>query len=149
MKDSRHSSFTYTEGLFFHVVKHNLLFLFLFYSIWFFFHEYSRFTGQQVKGRLTPYFLSTFSTHFTNTQTLAGLLLQRAHLCAQLAAGIEHGTFGTRSLEFTLSTLALVAAVVRRMLKTRVTLGNISRVLLSLTKRFLTISPFCVRTSTR
>ena len=50
MKDSRHSSFTYTEGLFLHVVKHNLLFLFLFYSIWFFFHEYSRFTGQQVKG---------------------------------------------------------------------------------------------------
>ena len=48
---------------------------------------------------------------------------------AELAARIEHGTFGTRSLEFTLSTLALVAAVVRRMLKTRVTLGNISRVI--------------------
>ena len=33
--------------------------------------------------------------------------------------------------EFTLYTLALVAAVVRGMLKTRVTLGNISRVLLN------------------
>ena len=47
---------------------------------------------------------------------------------------MEHGTFGTPSLEFTLSTLALVAAVVRRMFKTRVTLENISRVLLNLTK---------------
>ena len=54
-----------------------------------------------------------------------------------LAAGIERRTFGTCSLEFTLSTLALVAAVVRRMLKTRVTLGNISRVLLNLTKRLI------------
>ena len=60
--------------------------------------------------------------------------MQTAHLCTQLAAGIEHGTFATRSLEFTLSTLALVAAVVRRMFKTRVTLENISRVLLNLTK---------------
>ena len=45
--------------------------------------------------------------------------------------------FGKRSLEFILSTLALVAAVVWRMLKTRVTLGNISRVLLNLTKRLI------------
>ena len=47
------------------------------------------------------------------------------------------GPFGTYYLEFTLSALALVAAVVRRMLKTRVTLGNISRVLLNLTKTYL------------
>ena len=40
-------------------------------------------------------------------------------------------------LEFTLSTLALVAAVVRRMLKTRVTLGNIHHVLLNLIKRLI------------
>ena len=38
-------------------------------------------------------------------------------------------------LEFTLSTLVLVAAVVRRMLITRVTLGNAPRVLLNLTKK--------------
>ena len=37
--------------------------------------------------------------------------------------------------EFTLSTFALVAAVVRRMLKTRVIMENICRVLLNLTKR--------------
>ena len=50
IKDSRYSSSTYTKSLFLHV-KHNLLFLFLlFFSIWLFFHEYSWFTGQQVKG---------------------------------------------------------------------------------------------------
>ena len=48
-----------------------------------------------------------------------------------MAASIENGTFGTRSLEFTLSTLALVAAVARRLLKTWIR-GNISRVLLNL-----------------
>ena len=48
---------------------------------------------------------------------------------------MEQGTFGTRSLEFTLSTFALVAPVVRRMHKIRVTLGNISHVLLNLLKR--------------
>ena len=70
---------------------------------------------------------------------LVGLLLQIAHLSAYLAAGLELGTFGfvtqvanhyaTHPLKFTFSTLALVAAAVRRMLKTWVTLGNISRVL--------------------
>ena len=48
MKDLRQSSSTYTDSLFLHVVKHHLLFLF-FFSIWHFFHDYSRFTGQQVK----------------------------------------------------------------------------------------------------
>ena len=73
----------------------------------------------------------------TDTQTLAGLQLHRAHHCPQLVAEIEHGTLDTRFLEFCLSTLALVAAVVRRMLKTRVTLGNISCVLLNLFKRLI------------
>ena len=54
-----------------------------------------------------------------------------------MAVGIEHETCGTRFLEFTLSTLALVAAAVRKMLKTRVILGNISRVLLNLTKKLV------------
>ena len=89
------------------------------------------------RGSLSPYIRSTTSTRFTDTKTLSGLLLQTAHLCAWLAAGIEHGTFGTRSLEFTLFTLALLAAVVRKILKTRVTLGNISRTLLNKTKRLI------------
>ena len=40
-----------------------------------------------------------------------------------------------RSFEFTLSTLVVMAAIERKMLKTRVTLGNISRVLLNLIKK--------------
>ena len=40
-------------------------------------------------------------------------------------------------LEFSLSKLVLVAAVFRRMIKNRVTLGNISRVLLNLFKRLI------------
>ena len=55
-------------------------------------------------------------------------------------AGSRNRTWNTLCytlLEFTLSTLALLAAVVRKMLKTRVTLGNISRFLLILTKRLV------------
>ena len=138
MKDSRRSSSTYTESLFLHVVKHNFIFLFQFFFIsGFLLTNIHDSQDSRCKGRLSPYILSTTSTRFANTQTLAGLLLQRTHLCAQLSAGIEHGINGTRSVEFTLSTVALVAAVVRRILKTRVTLGNISRDLLSLTERLI------------
>ena len=114
-KDSRRSSTTYTKSLL-HVVKYN------FFSVQFFFQEYSRFTGQHMKGRPSPYIISTTSTRIKVTQTVAGLLLQRNHLCAQLAPGIKHRIFSTCSLESTLSILALVAAVVRRMLMARVTL---------------------------
>ena len=75
------------------------------------------------------------------------LLLKRAHLRAEIAAGVKPGTFGflmqvgnhyaTRSLKLALYTIALVAAVVRRMLKSRVALGNISRVLLNLIKSLI------------
>ena len=81
---------------------------------------------------LPPYILSTAFIHFTKTQTLAGLLLLRPHLCTQLATIIEHGTFGICSLEFTLSKHALVAAVVRGMLKTWITLRDVFCVLLNL-----------------
>ena len=112
MKDSKRSSSTYTESLFLHVVKHNFFFLFQFFFLSVFFNEYSRFTRQQLKGQtLSAYILSATSTCFTGTYTLAGLLLQKTDLCAQLAAGIKHEIFGTSSLEFTLSTLVLVAAV--------------------------------------
>ena len=45
--------------------------------------------------------------------------------------------YATCSFKFALSSLALIAAVVKSMLKTRVTLGNISLVLLNLIKRFI------------
>ena len=47
--------------------------------------------------------------------------------------------YATRPLQFVLSTLARVAAVVRKMLKTRVTLGNISRVSSNLIKRLISV----------
>ena len=141
MKDSSSTS-KYTENLFLYIVKHNLLFLFLFFFLsGFSFTNIHDSQDSRQRGRLSSCILSTTSTHFTVIQRLAGLLLQRARLCIQLAAGIEHGTFGTRSLEFTLSTLALVAAVVSRMLKTQVTLRNISCALLNLTKRLIFAMP--------
>ena len=45
--------------------------------------------------------------------------------------------YATRPLKFVLSTFALIDDVVRSMLKTQVTLRNISLVLLNLIKRFL------------
>ena len=42
-----------------------------------------------------------------------------------------------RSVKFDLYTLVLVAVVVRRILKTRVTLGSVSRVLLNLIKSLI------------
>ena len=131
MKDARYSSPTYTESLFLHVFKHNLLFFFYLAFL-------SRiFTIHRTPGEGGGYLFISFLPIPPASQTLVELLLQRAHLCVQLAAGVEHGTFGTRALEFTLSLLAPVAGVVRGMLKIRVTLKNISRFLLNLTKRLL------------
>ena len=95
--------------------------------------------------RLFLYILSTTSTRFTDTQALAGLLLQRAHSAYSWQPDSKRQGFLTQvanhearcSLEFALSILSLVAAVVRKMLKTRVTLRNISFVLLNLIKRLL------------
>ena len=60
MKDSRRASSTYTKSLFLHVVKNIFCFCFCFFSsIWLVFHEYSRITGQQVKGEaisLNPFY---------------------------------------------------------------------------------------------
>ena len=47
--------------------------------------------------------------------------------------------YATLSLKLTFYTIALVATVVRRMLKTRVALGNISRVLLNLFKSLILV----------
>ena len=50
----------------------------IFFSIWVLFHEYSRFTGQQGKG---DGIYLTHLYHFYPLLTLAGRLLERAHLC--------------------------------------------------------------------
>ena len=127
MKDLRRSSSTYTESLLLHVVKHNLLF----FSIWLFFHEYSRFTGQQVKRKAISLYLF-YHFHLLHKHLGISWVIAEAR-----SPEIKHETFGTSSLEFTLSTLALVDAVVRKMFKTRVTLRSVSCVLLNLTKRLI------------
>ena len=133
---------------------------FVFSSILVFFNECYDTQDSRGRVRLYLYILSTTCTCFTDTQALARLLLQKAHLCAELAARLKPGTFdflaqvtkhyATRPLKFVLSTLALVADVVRSMLKTRVALGNISLALLNLIKRFIFVMfkdsfPHCSR----
>ena len=81
MKDSRHSSSTYKESLFLHVVRHILLFFVLvFFSVFFFSWIFSihRTVGEgEDLISLYPFY------HFWPLcRHLAGLLLQRAHLCA-------------------------------------------------------------------
>ena len=65
-------------------------FYYIFFSVWVFIHKHSPITGLQGKREdisLNPH----FHFHpFTDTQTLAGQLLQRAHLEAEL----KPGTFG-------------------------------------------------------
>ena len=109
MKDLRRSSSTYTESLLLHVVKHNL----------------------QVKRKAISLYLFY---HFHLLHKHLGISWV---IAAARSPEIKHETFGTSSLEFTLSALALVDAVVRKMLKTRVTLRSVSCVLLNLTKRLI------------
>ena len=135
MNDSRRSSSTYTEsGMLLHVVKH-LPFLF-FFSICFLFHKYSRFTGQQLKGEAIPLY-PFYHLHPLHRHLYISWIIAAESSPLHIAGRIEHGTYVTRSLEFTFSTPALVAAVVRKMLKAQVKLGNIFRVLISLTKRLI------------
>ena len=109
--------------LFLHVVKHNLLFLFFCIFDLAFFSR--KFTLHRTAGEGGGYLLLSFLPLPPTSQRLR-------HCYRELTSvGIEHGTFGAGSLEFT---LALVAAIVRGMLKTWVTLGNISHALLNLTK---------------
>ena len=72
-------------------------FCFVFFSKWVFLSR--TFTNHRTAGEgegvsLTPH----YNFHrFTDTQTLAERLLQRVHLCIQLAAGLEPGTFSFRA----------------------------------------------------
>ena len=82
IKDSRRSLSTYTESLFLHVVKHNLLFFVFIFLSGFSVTNIHDSQDSRLRGRLSPYILSTSSTRFTETWILPGLLLQRAHLSA-------------------------------------------------------------------
>ena len=128
----------YTESLFLHVVKHNLLFL-----LWFFFFPSGFFSRISTIHRTVDeggdYLLISFLPLPPASLHISCVIA--AESSPLHIAGSRNRTWNWKlSLEFTLSALTLVAAVVRRMLKTRATLGNISRVLLNLTKRYLQCS---------
>ena len=67
----------------------------IFFSVWVFFHEHLKFTGQQGKGKAVSL---TSIYHFyllhRHLKTLTGQLLERAHLYTQLAVRLELRTFG-------------------------------------------------------
>ena len=77
-----------------HHMQINLQFFFLSGFCFTNIHESQDFKG---RGRAFHLLLITTSNRFTDTETLAGRLLQRAHLCTQLTAGLEAGTFGFRA----------------------------------------------------
>ena len=114
-----------------------MLFFFFFYlaflSLIFTIHR----TAGEGGGCLPKSFLPLPPASQTVRNQLSYCCRQLTYCRAQLAARIKHATFVSRSLEFTFSSFALLAAVVSRMLKTQVTLINISRVLLNLTKRLI------------
>ena len=70
---------------------------FCFFLSWFPFTNIHESQDCRGRGRAFRYLLTTTSTRFTDTQTLTGRLLQRAHLCTQPAAGLEAGTSGFRA----------------------------------------------------
>ena len=125
----------------------NLLFFNFFFLCGFFFTNIQDWQDSWGRRRLCLYILSIKSHLLYRHLDISRLIAAERQ---PLATGLEPGRFGfltqvgnhwaTRSLEFALSTLGLVAAVVRRMLKTLVTLGNISRVLLNLVKRLIFVT---------
>ena len=122
MKELRRSSLIILRKFFLKSCKVEFAF---FVFIWVFFHEYSHF--------------HSFHGHLDISRVITA---ESSPLCI-VNIGLEPGNFGfltqvtyhqaALSLEFSLSTTALVTAVVR-IFKTRQTLGNISRVLLYLIK---------------
>ena len=75
MKDSRPLSSTYTKSLFLHVVKHSLLFCFIFFylliylfiDLAFFSRMSTNIQDSRWRGRLSPYIISTTFTRFKDT----------------------------------------------------------------------------------
>ena len=73
MKDSRHSSSTYKESLFLHVVRHILLFFVLvFFSVFFFFMNILDSQDSRWRGR--PYIIISFLPLLTTLQTLSWVI---------------------------------------------------------------------------
>ena len=134
MKDSRRSSSAYTKSLLSHVVKHNLVLLFFFLYLVFLVRIFTiKRTAAEGGDCLLISFLPLQSTSLGISWVIAADSSPlRIGGCRNRTWNLWHTLF-----RLTLSTLALVAAALREMLKTQVTLGNISRVLLNLTKRLI------------
>ena len=75
----------------------------MFFSIWVFFHEIHDSQGSRRMKRVPIYLLSNTSTLFADNWTLAGKLLQRAHLCIYPATAIEPEIFVTIMLRYLLN----------------------------------------------
>ena len=79
-------------------LKSIITLFFLFALSFLLIHEWQYCRGRMGKeGREAfIYFLTTTSTRFTDTKTLAKWLLERANLCTYLAFELEPGTLGLR-----------------------------------------------------
>ena len=131
MKDSRRSSSTYTESLFLHIVKHNLLFLFLFF--------YLAILSPKFTIHRTPGEGGGFLPLLPALQTPRH---QLGYCCRELTSAHNWQRNLTWNLWYTFFRIHSIytctgSCCCWRMLKTRVTLGNISRALLNLTKRLI------------
>ena len=85
MEDSRCSSHSHTPRVCSYVLQSIICFFCFsfFFSIWLFSHKHSLYILYILISLISftsLYILSTTSTRFTDSRTLAGLLLQRAHL---------------------------------------------------------------------
>ena len=130
----------YTPKVFSYMfVKQNLLFLSLYLGFLpriFTIYRITSLKGGKLSLYIFFYHFHSLHGHLDISRVIS------AHLYEQLTTGLKPGTFGflsefanheaTRSSEFALSAIAIAAAVFRKMLKTRETLGNISPVLLNL-----------------
>ena len=134
-RDFRHERFK--KNLFLHVVKHNLLLLFFVFLSDF---SFTNIDDQRTAGEEGGYLLISFLQLTPTSQTFRH---QLGYCCRELTT--EHRWQPESKMEPLVDALQnslflhqhWVAVVVGRMLKTRVTLGNISRVLLNGTKRLI------------
>ena len=134
MKDSRRSSFTYTESLFLHVAKHNC-FLFQFFFLSGFFSRI--FSIHRTVGEVGDYLLISFLPLPTASQALRH---QLGYCCRELTSvhSWQPETNMESLVHFRIHSFYTCTGSLRgECLKTQVTLGNISRLLLNLTKRLI------------
>ena len=133
MKGSRRSSSKCTECLFLHVLKHNLLFCFSVFSIWPFSTNIHDSQDSRWISFYPFYHFHPLYRHLDISWVIA------AESSPLHIAGSQNRTWNLWCTLFRIHSFYTCtgSAFVRRMLKTRVRLENISRVLPNLTKRLI------------